>query len=46
MIFVSGLIGRWILLTRAAHADERENAFLLTEAAAPFERLVILFSHT
>lgn len=44
VIFMAGLIGRWILLTRAAHAENVENAFLLTEAAAPFERLVILFS--
>ena len=44
VVFVAGLIGRWILLTRAARADDVETSFLLTQAASPFERLVILFS--
>jgi magnesium-transporting ATPase (P-type) len=44
VIFMAGLIGRWILLTRAARAEDVETAFLLSDAAAPFERLVILFS--
>jgi len=44
VIFMAGLIGRWILLTRAARAADVETSFLLTQAASPFERLVILFS--
>lgn len=44
VIFITGLIGRWILLTRAAGADDVETSFLLSQAASPFERLVILFS--
>jgi len=44
VIFVAGLVGRWILLTRAARAEHVETSFLLTQAASPFERLVILFS--
>jgi hypothetical protein len=39
--FISGLIGRWILLRRAAIADDPEIAYQLAEAASPFERLVI-----
>jgi hypothetical protein len=39
--FISGLIGRWLLLTRAAHADDVEQAFALSDGAAPFERMVI-----
>jgi hypothetical protein len=39
--FISGLIGRWILLRRAAAADNPETAYMLAEAASPFERLVI-----
>jgi hypothetical protein len=42
--FVAGLIGRWIVLTRAARADEVETAYVLSQAASPFERMVILFS--
>lgn len=37
---VAGLLGRWILLTRAAGTDDVERAHLLAEAAGPFERLV------
>ena len=44
VIFIAGLIGRWILLTRAARAEGVETAFLLSQNAAPFERLVISFS--
>jgi hypothetical protein len=40
--FVGGLLGRWILLDRAAAADDPEIAYQLAEAASPFERLVIL----
>ena len=39
--FVAGLVARWILLTRASRTNEVEHAFQLSEAAAPFERLVI-----
>ena len=39
--FVSGLIGRWIVLRRAAAAQDPETAYHLAEAAGPFEWLVI-----
>jgi predicted integral membrane protein DUF2269 len=41
---VAGLMGRWILLKRAARSDDVEAAFGLSEAAGPFERLVIVSS--
>jgi hypothetical protein len=34
---VSGLVGRWILLTRAARSNSVEEAHLLSQAAGPFE---------
>jgi uncharacterized membrane protein len=37
---VAGLIGRWILLTRASRTDDVERAHALAEAAGPFETLV------
>lgn len=37
---VTGLMGRWILLTRAARSDDVEAAYGLSEAAGPFERIV------
>jgi hypothetical protein len=37
---VAGLVGRWILLTRALRSDDVEQAHLLAEAASPFERAV------
>ena len=37
---VSGLMGRWILLTRAARSDDVETAYSLSKAAGPFERMV------
>jgi hypothetical protein len=40
--FIAGLIGRWVLLHAAARAAEVESAYLLSQAAAPFERLVIM----
>ena len=40
--FITGLLGRWILLRNAARADEVETAHRLSQAAAPFERLVIM----
>ena len=39
--FVAGLVGRWFLLRRAAAADEVELAYQLSQAASPFEKLVI-----
>jgi hypothetical protein len=39
--FVTGLVGRWFLLGRAAAADEVELAYQLSQAASPFEKLVI-----
>ena len=41
---VAGLLGRWILLTRAAASDDVERAHLLAEAASPFERIVQVVS--
>ncbi len=41
---VTGGIGRWILLRRAARATVVEEAFSLSEAAGPFERMVIIGS--
>lgn len=37
---VSGLMGRWILLTRAAASDDVEAAHGLAKAASPFEQMV------
>lgn len=37
---VTGLLGRWILLTRAADSSDVEEAHLLSTAASPFERMV------
>jgi Predicted integral membrane protein (DUF2269) len=39
--FITGLLGRWILLHRAASAENVETAHELAQAAAPFEKLVI-----
>ena len=41
---VAGLVGRRILLTRAAASDDVERAHLLAEAASPFERIVQVVS--
>jgi uncharacterized membrane protein len=41
---VGGLLGRWILLTRAARSEDVERSHLLADAAAPFERLVQVVS--
>jgi hypothetical protein len=43
--FITGLLGRWILLANAAKAAEVEAAYGLSQAAAPFERLVIVGSN-
>jgi hypothetical protein len=39
-VLVSGLVGRWVLLTTAARSDDVERAHLLSEVASPFERAV------
>jgi hypothetical protein len=41
IVFISGMIGRWLLLRRAAAATDPESAALLAHAAAPFEQIVI-----
>jgi uncharacterized membrane protein len=41
---VAGLLGRWVLLTRAARSDDIERAHLLAETASPFERIVQMVS--
>jgi hypothetical protein len=37
---VAGLLGRWVLLSRAARSDDVERAHVLADAASPFERVV------
>ena len=44
LAMVSGLLGRWILLSRAARTDDVERAHTLAEAASPFERIVQVVS--
>ena len=39
--FISGLMGRWVILRSAARASDPETAHTLAKAAAPFEQLVI-----
>jgi hypothetical protein len=39
--FVAGLLGRGLLLGRAGRADDVEIAYQLSQAAGPFEKLVI-----
>lgn len=39
---VAGLFGRWSLEQRASRAEDPERAFTISQAAAPFERLVLL----
>jgi hypothetical protein len=39
--FITGLVGRWLLLGKAAQANDVEAAYQLSHAAAPFEKLVI-----
>jgi hypothetical protein len=39
--FITGLLGRWILLGNAGRADDVETAYRLSQAATPFEKLVI-----
>jgi hypothetical protein len=40
MALVAGLVGRWIILTRAAASTDIERMHLLAELASPFERTV------
>ncbi len=44
MVLVTGLIGRWVTLRRAQQADDVETVARFTEAAHPFERMVVLSS--
>jgi uncharacterized membrane protein len=44
MVFVAGLVGRWVLLSRAEASDDVERAHLLADAATPFERMVVVGS--
>lgn len=41
MVLVAGLIGRWILLRRAAASADVEEAARLADLAHPFERMVV-----
>lgn len=43
-VFLGGLIGRWIILGMAEHADTLARMQTLTRAAQPFERIVIVGS--
>jgi uncharacterized membrane protein len=40
-VFVAGLLGRWVLLSRAQATEHVERAHLLAESARPFERMVV-----
>lgn len=42
ILLVAGIIGRWVLLGRAARSNDVEHAHLLADAAAPFERVAQL----
>jgi hypothetical protein len=44
MLLVAGIIGRWITLRRAEQADDVEVTARFTEAAHPFERMVVTSS--
>ena len=44
VLFLAGLIGRWILLGAAERATELPAMKTLSAAAAPFERIVIIGS--
>lgn len=43
---VTGLVGRWSLMRRAGKAEDPGIAFALSQAASPFERLVLLSGPT
>lgn len=44
MILVAGVIGRWVTLRRAQQATDIEVTARFTEAAHPFERMVVTSS--
>ena len=44
ILFVAGLVGRWVVLGAAARATELPAMRTLTAAAGPFERIVIVGS--
>jgi len=44
VVFVAGLVGRWIVLGAAARATELPAMKTLAAAAGPFERIVIIGS--
>ncbi len=44
MVLVAGLIGRWVLLRRAAASDDVEDSARLADLAGPFERMVVTSS--
>jgi uncharacterized membrane protein len=44
MVLVAGIIGRWLTLGRAQRADDLDDVTRFTEAAHPFERMVVLSS--
>lgn len=44
MLLVAGLVGRWVTLRRARQSDDVEATARFTEAAHPFERMVVTSS--
>jgi len=42
ILFIAGLVGRWIVLGAAQRATELRDMRLLAAAAGPFERIVII----
>lgn len=44
MILVAGIIGRWLTLRRARQSQDIETTVRFTEAAHPFERMVVASS--
>jgi Predicted integral membrane protein (DUF2269) len=44
IVFIVGLIGRWLILGAAARATDLPSMKTLTDAAGPFERIVVIGS--
>lgn len=44
ILFITGLIGRWMILGAAGQAKDLRTMRILANAAAPFERIVIVGS--
>lgn len=46
LALVTGLVGRWSLIRSAGRANDPDTAFALSQAASPFERLVLVSGPT